>query len=107
MQSFPYILCLIIAYSIFWFKGNARIVFDMHLTPFRWWLYTSLITNYLMLWSWWHLVARYKIWGAMAITYCLHAIIELSLNSYFYSPPAMKQIAGIFLLLSGTYLIMR
>jgi hypothetical protein len=107
MQSVPYIICLIIAYAIFWFKGNAKPVFNIELSPFKWWLYTSLITSYLSLHAWWHLVDKYKIWGAMAITYCLHTVIEISLNSYYYNPPTTQQALGLILLVAGAFLILR
>ena len=90
-----------------WFKGNSKPLFSFQLSPFGWWLYTGLVTNYLGLTAWWFLINNYKIWGAMAITYCTHTIVELSLNLYFYDPPTMQQGLGIFMLAAGAFLILK
>ena len=90
-----------------WFKANSKPLFDFQLSPFGWWLYTGLITNYLGLTAWWYLIDNYKIWGAMAITYCIHTTVELGLNLYFYDAPSMQQTVGIFLLASGAFLILK
>ena len=98
---------LIVLYTLLWFKGNAAILFDIKLAPFYWWLYTGLITNYLGLLSWWFLVKQYEIWGAIAITYILHTIVELSLSFYFFEPPNTKQYFGLFFPVLGSFLVLR
>ena len=98
---------LIILYIILWYKGNAKIMYGIDLKPWQWWLSTGLITNYLGLCSWWYLVSHYSIWAAMAVTYTLHAAIELTLNYCYYGSPSFQQGIGISLLIIGSFLILR
>ena len=100
------LLCSLL-YTILWYKGNSKIIFDINLPPWQWWLYTGLITNYLGLMSWWFFVNNYNIWGATAITYCLHTVIELGLNFYYFSPPTYQQYFGLIFLLLGSFLVLR
>ena len=102
-----YIFYMIILYIILWYKGNAKILYDIQLAPWQWWLFTGLITNYLGLTAWWYLVSTYKVWGALAITYCLHTIIELGLSFYYYDPPSIQQTYGLLLIISGGFLILK
>ena len=102
-----YIFYMILLYIILWLKGNAKIIYGIQLAPWQWWLYTGLITNYLGLNGWWYLVDKHKVWGALAITYCLHTIIELSLSFYFYESPTTQQIVGLLLIISGGFLILK
>ena len=102
-----YIILTIILYILIWFKGNVKILYNINLAPWQWWLYTGLITNYLGLLSWWYFVEKYNIWGALAITYCLHTIVELGLSFYFFEPPNTQQIFGLVLLISGGFLILK
>ena len=90
-----------------WFKANSKPLFDLQLSPFGWWLYTGLITNYVGLTAWWFFVNNYKIWGAMAICYCIHTAVELGLNFYFYEAPSMQQGFGIVMLIAGAFLILK
>lgn len=103
MNTLVSIVSCILLYIILWFKGNAKPIFNINLPPWQWWLYTSLITNYLGLTSWWQLVKDYNIWIATSITYALCIVVELSLSAYFYSPPSQNQIIGIVLIIIGTF----
>lgn len=94
-------------YILLWYKGNAKILFDVQLNPFQWWLYTGLFTSYLGLTSWWFLVNNYTIWGAVAITYTLHAMIELGLNFIYFEPPTHAQYVGLGFLLTGSILVLK
>tara|TARA_B100000902_G_C27244677_1_gene881947 strand:- start:133 stop:456 length:324 start_codon:yes stop_codon:yes gene_type:complete len=107
MQLALYLVLLCILYTILWFKGNAKPLFNIELNPWQWWLYTGLITNYLGLISWWFLVDTYKIWGALAITYALHSIIELGLSFYFFDAPTNQQCIGLSLLIIGSFLVLK
>lgn len=107
MQTFLYILCLCLLYAILWYKGNAKILFGLEWTPWQWWLTTGLLTNYLGLISWWFLVNNYKIWGAIAITYMMHTIIELGLSFYYFDLPNTKQLIGLSLLIIGGFLVLK
>ena len=75
MQTFLYLLMLIILYSILWYKGNAKIIYGIELKPWQWWLSTGLITNYLGLLSYWFLINKYNIWVTMAITYSFQTCV--------------------------------
>jgi len=80
-----YSLSLIILCAfIYWFRSNAKAVFDIHWTPFQWWLYTSLITNYASLSAWWFLRDSYDIWKSTLIWQVTLFVVEVSLNSYFF-----------------------
>jgi len=103
----PYIFLTIILYILYYLKGNSKILFGFNWSPFEWWLYTGLLTNYISLISWWHFVDKYNIWGAIAITYCLHSIVELGLSFYFYESPTGQQLIGLSLLLVGGFLILK
>lgn len=107
MNTILYILLLIILYTLLWFKGNANKIYGFNMQPWQWWLYTGLFTNYLGLMSWWHLLEKYEIWGAIAITYILHAVIETGLSLYFFDPPTLNQTFGLSLLLVGGFLVLR
>lgn len=94
-------------YTLLWYKGNAKILFDVQFNPFQWWLYTGLITSYLGLTSWWFFVNNYTIWGAVAITYTLHTAVELGLNFMFFEPPTRIQYVGLGLILAGSALALK
>ena len=96
-----------ILYVLLWYKGNAKILFGYDLSPFKWWIYTGLITNYLGLLSWWYFVKHYNIWGAMAITYLLHTVIELGLSFYYFDAPSHQQYVGLELLIIGAFLVLK
>jgi hypothetical protein len=98
---------LIVLYLILWYKGNAKLIYNIDFQPWQWWLYTGLITNYLGLLSWWHLVTHYSIWTATAVTYSLHAIVELCLNYFHYGLPNFQQGLGISLLIIGSFLVLK
>ncbi len=104
---FLYIICSILLYIILWFKGNAKPLYGIELKPWEWWLYTGLITNYLGLTSWWYYLDNLNIWGAIAITYFLHTVVELSLSFYFFDPPSIQQMIGLSLLTFGSFLVLK
>lgn len=80
----PFFLILV-ANIVFWFKGQAKDVFDIHWSPFQWWLYTSLFTNYMTLIAWWRLVELGDVWKA-SVTWSLCSLaVELVLNTIFIS----------------------
>tara|TARA_Y100001973_G_C4987548_1_gene227289 strand:+ start:98 stop:421 length:324 start_codon:yes stop_codon:yes gene_type:complete len=107
MQTFLYILCSCLLYTILWYKGNAKILFGFEWPPWKWWLFTGLFTNYLGLVAWWFFVTKYNIWGGIAITYILHTIIELGLSFYYFDLPTTKQITGLTLLILGGFLVLK
>ena len=94
-------------YVLLWYKANAKILFQLKMSPIEWWLYTGLISSYLGLHSWWFLVKQYNIWGALAITYFLHTVIELGLSFYYYDPPTQQQLLGLTLLVLGSGLVLK
>jgi len=78
------ILALCFANVVFWFKGNSRELFGLDWSPFKWWLYTSLFTNYLTLFSWWKLIEISNVWKA-GVTWGLCSLTtDLLLNTWFY-----------------------
>lgn len=78
------ILCLVCANIIFWLKGNAKPIWGLDWSPMKWWLYTSLLTNYLSLTAWWRIVEDYGIWRASVTWGVITILVELPLNSIFY-----------------------
>ena len=102
-----YIFLIILLYILLWFKGNANKIYDLDIKPWQWWLYTGLISNYVGLVSWWYLLDKYNIWGALAITYVLHAVIEMGLSFYFFELPTTQQMCGLTLLIIGGFLVLR
>lgn len=78
------ILSLCFANVIFWYKGNSKELFELNWTPFQWWLYTSLFTNYLTLFAWWKLIDIGDVWRA-GVTWGLCSLtIDLILNTVYY-----------------------
>lgn len=102
-----YILLIILLYILLWFKGNANKIYGLDIRPWQWWLYTGLISNYIGLVSWWYLLDKYSIWGALAITYVLHTVIEMGLSFYFFELPTTQQMCGLTLLILGGFLVLR
>lgn len=78
------VLLLCLANVVFWFKGNAKALYGWDWTPFKWWLYTSLFTNYMTLYAWWKLIEMGDVWKA-GVTWGLCSLtIDLILNCYFF-----------------------
>jgi hypothetical protein len=107
MQTLLYVLMCSLLYIILWYKGNSNLLFKLQWSPLKWWLTTGLLTNYLGLLSWWYFVKQYNIWGAIAITYCLHTIIELGLSFYYFDSPTNQQLVGLTLLMVGSFLVLK
>jgi uncharacterized membrane protein len=102
-----YILLVILLYIVLWFKGNANKIYTLDIKPWEWWLYTGLVTNYLGLLSWWYFLEKYGIWGALAITYILHTVVELGLSFYFFDSPTNTQYIGLLLLTMGSMMVLK
>ena len=77
-------LGLVLANIIFWYKGNSKELYGLDWTPLRWWLTTSLITNYVTLYAWWKLIEIGDVWKA-GVTWGLCSLsVDLILNSYHF-----------------------
>ena len=75
-------LCL--AHVIFWYKSNSKILFNFDWSPLKWWLYTSLLTNYMTLYAWWRLVEISNVWRAATVWTVCSLAIDLLLNCYYF-----------------------
>lgn len=92
-----YLLALI----VFWFKGNSKDLYGLNWSPFEWWLYTSLFTNYLCITAWWKLVEIGDVWKAgIAVGIC-DVLVQIALNSYFYGFNPKGVIALALIILAG------
>jgi hypothetical protein len=78
------ILFFSICSVIFWFKSNARAAYGVDWSPMRWWLTTSLITNYLSLTAWWSLVKVEDVWVAGVIWSICSLATTLALNTFYF-----------------------
>ena len=75
---------LCFANIIFWYKGNAKVIYGLDWSPFKWWLFTSLITNYITLYAWWKLIEVGNVWKA-GVTWGLCSLtIDLILNTVYF-----------------------
>jgi hypothetical protein len=91
-----YVLLIFLCAFIYWFRSNAKAAFGLDLTPFEWWLYTSLITNYAALNAWWGMRENFDVWKAGLIWQVILFAVEVSLNIYFFgSNPKMMFALGI------------
>jgi len=83
---------------VYWFRSNAKVVFDLQWSPLEWWVYTSLLTTYANLTAWWYLRDVYDIWKATLIWQVILFMIEMVLNTYFFgfNPKAVLSLALIF-----------
>ena len=78
------VILLCLANVVFWFKGNSKALYGFDWTPFKWWLYTSLLTNYMTLYAWWKLIEIGDVWRA-GVTWGLCSLtVDLILNCYFF-----------------------
>ena len=83
----PYLLpalALGVANVIFWYKGNAKELYGVDWTPFKWWLFTSLFTNYLTLHAWWKLIEIGDVWKAGVTWGLISLTIDLILNTAYF-----------------------
>jgi hypothetical protein len=80
---FP-VMALAVANVVFWFKGNAKELYGLDWSPFKWWLYTSLLTNYLTLHAWWKLIEISNVWKAGVTWGLVSLVTDLLLNTLFY-----------------------
>ena len=77
-------LGLAIANIIFWYKGNAKEIYGLDWTPLKWWLYTSLATNYITLYAWWKLIEIGDVWKAGVTWGIVSLSIDLTLNTLYF-----------------------
>lgn len=78
------IAMLTLANLVFWFKGNSKELFQLDWTPFQWWLFTSLFTNYLTLYAWWKLIKLGDVWKAGVTWGLVSLVTDLTLNTLFF-----------------------
>jgi len=78
------ILGFTLAAIIFWYKANAKILYGLEWSPFKWWICTGLVTNYLTLLAWWKLIEHTNIWRAGVIWGLTGLIVDLSLNVCYF-----------------------
>ena len=78
------VLLLSLSSVVFWYKGNAREVFGLEWGPFRWWLYSSLLTNYMTIYAWWRLIEIGDVWKAGVVWGLVSLVVDLSLNCYYF-----------------------
>ena len=78
------VILLMLSNVIFWYKGNSKVVFGFDWSPFKWWLYTSLATNYMTLYSWWKLIEISDVWKAGVIWGLTSLIVDITLNCYYF-----------------------
>ena len=78
------ILGMAVASVIFWYKGNAKVLYGLEWSPFKWWWTTSLITNYLTLYAWWRLIELSDVWKAGVIWGLISLSVDLTLNTYYF-----------------------
>lgn len=85
MSSYaPSVIAFCVAQVIFWYKGNARSVYGVEWSPFRWWLTTSLVTNYITLLAWWRLVDVSDVWRAGVTWGVCSVVVDLALNTLYF-----------------------
>lgn len=77
-------LGLTLANIIFWYKGNAKEIYGLDWAPFKWWLYTSLITNYITLYAWWKLIEIGDVWKAGVTWGIVSLTVDLTLNTLYF-----------------------
>jgi hypothetical protein len=75
-------ICL--AQIIFWFKGNSKIIYGLDWSPMRWWMTTSLLTNYLTLLGWWRLMEVTNVWKAGVYWGITGILVDLTLNTIYF-----------------------
>jgi len=97
-----YILILLSG-VLFWFKSNSKIVFNFNWTPWEWWLYTGLLSNYMSLYAWWTLMDKHTVWTATALWVLFTTTSEVVLNCIYFEFN-WTQLLGIFLCVLGAYI---
>lgn len=88
---------------LFWFKSNAKIVFELYWEPWEWWLYTGLLSNYMSLYGWWGLIEKYDVWHATAIWVLLTTFAEVILNCMCFEY-SLAKIIGVMFCILGAYI---
>jgi hypothetical protein len=85
MKSYIFpVSALLVASIIFWYKGNAKQVYGLDWSPLRWWLFTSLFTNYLTLHAWWRLIELGDVWKAGVIWGVTSLLVDVTMNSIYF-----------------------
>jgi hypothetical protein len=95
------IAAVILCNIIFWLKGNAKPLWGVDWSPFKWWATTSLLTNYLMLTSWWRAVELLDIWKATFIWGAISVAVGIPLNGIFYGFNSRGVLAALLILVAG------
>jgi len=80
---FP-IFLLSVSNVIFWYKGNSKELYGLDWSPFKWWLFTSLFTNYMTLTAWWKLIQLGDIWKAGVVWGLVSLTTDLLLNTAYF-----------------------
>lgn len=88
---------------LFWFKSNSKILFGLNWSPWEWWLYTGLISNYMSLYAWWGLMSKYDVWFATAVWVLLTTTAEVILNCTYFEFNYIK-LTGVVLCIIGTFI---
>lgn len=78
------VLLLALSNVIFWYKGNSKEIYGLDWSPFKWWLCTSLFTNYMTLYAWWKLIEIADVWRAGVTWGLVSLTIDLILNCTYY-----------------------
>lgn len=92
------LLGIAVAHVVFWYKGNAKVLFDIEWSPTVWWLTTGLLTDCLTLTAWWRLVGLCDVWRAGVLWGVVSLTVDLTLNTLHFGFNARGAIA---LLLCG------
>lgn len=95
-----YILILLTG-VLFWFKSNSKIVFNLNWSPWEWWLYTGLLSNYMSLYAWWGLLKKYDVWYATAVWVLFTTLAEVLLNIVYFEYNSTKLIGVLFCVLGA------
>lgn len=77
-------LALVVADIVFWYKGNAKLIYGIDWSPFKWWIYTSLVTNYITLHAWWRLIELGDAWKAGVTWGLINLSVDLILNTFYF-----------------------
>jgi len=95
------ILSIVIAHTIFWFKGNSKILFGLDWSPFQWWLTVSLLTDYLTIYAWWMMIEKTNVWKAGAYWGLIAVLVDLSLNCIYFGVNIKGIIALMLIAIAG------
>ena len=95
------VILMAVANVIFWFKGNSKALYGFDWSPFKWWLTTSLFTNYLTLTAWWKMIEIGDVWKAGVAWGMTSLTMDLILNTAFFGFNARGILALLLCALAG------